>query len=166
MSRTMFVAVVCGAAIALLWQSAVGQEETRTTADPIPGRYDHRLIWNYHFHGKQKRGQVLELVKPDQGRGRTLVITKLELRMRQSTRVQVIEHQKLGERRGKPVWKKTIRRSELFSIGAMDSTSKWVVSDYGSLHGLKFAPGSRPAIEVTLGGGEMAVYAEGYWSRP
>ena len=165
MTRTMFVAVVCAAAVALLWQSAVGQEETKTTADPIPGRYDQRLIWNFHFHGKKRRGDVLELVKPEDMRGRTLVVTKLELRMRQSTRVRVIEHEKVGERRGKPVWKKRIRRSELFSIGTIDSTSKWVVSDYDSLYGLKFAPGSRPAVEVTFGGGEMAVYAEGYRSR-
>ena len=166
MSRTMFVAVVCAAAVALLWQSAVGQEETKSTADPIPGRYDQRLIWNFHFRGKKRRGEVLELVKPEEMVGRTLVITKLELRMRQSTRLQVIEHQKIGERRGKPIWKKRVRRSDLFSIGTIDSTSKWVVSDYSSLYGLKFEPGSRPAVEVTLGGGEMAIYAEGYWSRP
>ena len=85
--------------------------------------------------------------------------------MRQSTRIRVIEHSEASRRHGKPVWKKTVRRSELFSLGRVESTSRWVASDYDSQTGLKFLAGTRPALEITQGGGEMAIYAEGYWSR-
>ena len=51
-----------------------------------------------------------------------------------------------------------------FSTGHIDSTSQWLGTGYFGTTGLKFDPGTRPALEVTLGGGEMWVYAEGYWS--
>jgi len=51
------------------------------------------------------------------------------------------------------------------SVGDFDSTSKWVTSGFNTLVGMKFDPGTRPAIEVTQGSGEIWIYAEGYYSR-
>ena len=167
MPRVLLIALICAAAIGLSLPDASGGEGTKTTTQW--DRVDTSMIWNFHFEGKKRRGDFLELTEPKEARNRTLVITKLEMRMRQSTRIRVIEHTLLNEnkqQRGKAAWKMTVRRSDLFSLGKVESTSKWVASDYDSLTGLKFKPGARPALEITQGGGEMAIYAEGYWSRP
>ena len=164
MSRGLLTAMACCVAIGFGAVVATGGEETKSTAQF--DKIDTSMIWNFHYEGKKKKGSILELTKPKDAKNRTLVITKLELRMRQSTRVRLIEHNPLGERRGKKLWKKVVRRSELFSLGKIESTSKWVVADYDSLMGIKFNPGARPSLELTQGGGDIAVYAEGYWSRP
>ena len=162
MSRGLLIALLCVGVVPISLPVSAGSE-TRT--HPQNDRIDTSMIWNFHFEGRKRNSDFLELVGAKEGRNRTLVITKLEMRMRQSTRIRVIEHSQAGERGGKPVWKRTVRRSELFSLGTVESTSKWVVSDYDSQIGLKFKPGTRPALEITQGGGEMAIYAEGYWSR-
>jgi len=167
MPRVLLIAFLCAAAIGLSLPDASGGEGSKTTTQW--DKVDTSMIWNFHFEGKKRKGDFLELTEPKEGRNRTLVITKLEMRMRQSTRIRVIEHNQSEDkvtRRGKPLWTKTVRRSELFSLGKVESTSKWVQSDYDSLTGIKFKPGARPALEITQGGGEMAIYAEGYWSRP
>lgn len=167
MSRGFLIALACSLIAGFgSWQVAVGQE-TKTVAEHPNTQIDTRNIFNFHFEGKKKRGEFIELTKPDEGKGRVLVITKLDVRMRQSTRFKVVEHEKIGEtRKGKPKWKKRTRRSELFSVGQLEQYSKWLVVDYNSLHGMKFEKGMRPAIEISFGGGDMAVYAEGYWSHP
>ncbi|MHC4550781.1 MAG: hypothetical protein ACYTEZ_18635 [Planctomycetota bacterium] len=146
-------------------------DEAKTTADPVV-----RLpvgvaqIWNFHYHEKVRKGNFIELAQLDsqEARGRSLVITHLELRMRQSTRVQVVEHRKDARkvrRDGKPLWNKKVRRGEGFSLGLMDSTTKQISSGYSTLVGMKFDPGTRASIEVTQGSGPIWIYAEGYWSH-
>ena len=147
MSRALLIALVCCVIAGFGgWQVATGQE-TKTVAEQPNTQIDTRNIFNFHFEGKKKRGDIIELTKPDEGRGRVLVITKLDVRMRQSTRFKVIEHEKIGEKRnGKSKWKKRLRRSELFSHGQIESASKWIVVDYTSLHGMKFEKGMRPSL--------------------
>ncbi len=123
------------------------------------------LIWNFHYEGKKREGDFLELLAPDEGRGRTLVITQISVRMRQSTRWQVVEHRP-ARKQGKEAWEKVIRRSELFSLGWQESTSQYLGVGLGGLPGMKCDPGTRPAIEFTEGSGDVAVYAEGIWSAP
>ena len=123
-------------------------------------------LWSYHFEGKQRKGEFLELAQPDamrRGKGRTLVITHLEVRMRQTMRLSVVEHERIRVK-GKDKWKKILRRSELFSMGRLDNTSKFMISNYTSDIGMTFGPDSRPSLEIRQGGGDMAVYAEGYWA--
>ena len=149
---------------------AQGSEETKT-AERKPGpmlreQIDTTRMWSFHFEGKKKRGEFLELAQPDlerQDEGRTLVITHLEVRMRQTMRMSVVEHTKFS-RKGKDAWKKKLRRSELFSIGWLDGTTKYMASQYKSDVGMKFGPDSRPSLEIRQGSGDMAVYAEGYWA--
>jgi len=162
-----------GIAVLLVFLGAViaqGSEETKTS-ERKPGRLLRQPIytdqmWNFHFEGKKRKGDILELAQPDAEReneGRTLVITHLEIRMRQTMRLSVIEHQKIRHQ-GKDGWKKVLRRSELFSVGWLDGTTKYAVSQYKSDVGMKFGPKSRPSLQITQGGGDMAVYAEGYWA--
>ena len=104
-----------------------------------------------------------------EARGRVLVITHMDLRIRQSTRVAVVEHRKVQRKKkfgGGKFWKKFLRRSELFSLGWRESSSQYTVSGFSLRAGMKFEADVRPALKITQGGGEMAVYAEGYWSRP
>jgi hypothetical protein len=61
-------------------------------------------------------------------------------------------------------WKKSVRRSPLFSIGWLNGTTTYMATGYSSYVGMKFGPKSRPSIEITQGSGNMAVYAEGYWA--
>lgn len=139
--------------------------ETKTTAED-PSRPRDRLrpdqMWNYHYEGKVKKGGFLELAQPDQeneGKGRTLVITSLEVRQPQSMRWRLVEHVKAGKE-----WKKIMRRSELFSQGWLDGTSKNMVAAYWGWVGMKFGHESRPSIEIRQGSGDVAVYGEGYWA--
>lgn len=159
------VALLAALAVAIAFGVASAQE-SKTTAEPPPGRggLDPELVWNFHYEGKKKGGEFLELLTPEEGRERALVITHLEMRVRQSTQVQVVEHRKV-KRQGKEVWEKAVRRSELFSLGTLDSTTQYIASGFDSTVGMRFDGGTRPALEITSGGGEMAVYAEGYWSR-
>jgi len=143
---------------------ALSQEETKTvTADPVlRPSLDVGRMWSFHFEGQQKNGEFLELAQPDaerEGKGRTLVITHLEVRQRQTMRWRFVEHRKEGN-----AWKKIMRRSEYFSLGWLDGTTKFMASAYDSNVGMKFGPQSRPGIEIRQGSGEMAVYAEGYWA--
>ena len=168
MQRMVLIALAVGLVVGL--GIAWGQEEERkTTADSPPPTFPPAPgdIWNFHFYGKKKRGDVIEFLEANELQQRYLIITHLEIRVRQSTRVQLIEHRKKKKRKsagGGTHWVKTVRRSELFSLGWQDSTSKYVASGYSTYVGMKFEPRIRPAIEVTFGGGEMAIYAEGYWS--
>jgi len=141
----------------------------RPTVQPPPTAIDVDLIWNFYYQGKKRKGDVVEFVQLDapEHHGRTLVITHLDMRTRQSTRAQIVEYRKEKSRRaGRPVWKKMVRRGEAFSMGWQDSTSQWVASGFSSLVGMKFGPGTRPSLEITHGSGDIWVYAEGYWSSP
>lgn len=166
------VALICllaGGFGYLLSSTATG-DETNTTADPLPQRVSVDQIWNFHHHEKVRKGQFIELAKLDtqKSQGRSLVITHLEVRTRQSMRVQVVEHRRdpvKVQRDGKPYWNKKIRRGEGFSLGELDHTTQQVRSGYSTLVGMKFDPGTRAALEVTQGSGPIWIYAEGYWSR-
>jgi hypothetical protein len=165
MRSAALFALSTGVVLAAVFGIATAQD-TKTTAEPMPGRggLDHALVWNFHFEGKKKNGEFVELLTPEEGKQRSLVITHLEIRVRQSTQVAVVEHRKV-KRQGKEVWEKAVRRSELFSLGTLDSTTQYIASGFDSTIGMRFDADTRPALEVTLGGGEMAVYAEGYWER-
>lgn len=162
-----------GIAVLLVFLGAVmaqGSEETKTS-ERTPGQIIRQPVttdrmWSFHFEGKKRKGEFLELAQPDaqrQNEGRTLIITHLEVRMRQTMRTSVVEYQKTRVR-GKDGWKKKLRRSELFSIGYLDGTTKYARSEYKSDVGMKFGPDTRPSLQITQGGGDMAVYAEGYWA--
>ncbi len=161
--RIAIALFVCGL---LLLGNVSGQEEAKSTTQPVRNTVDPNMIWNFQFEGKKRRGQFIELLRADEARGRALMITHLELRTRTSTRLAIVEHRKVGKKRKDGGFKKYIRRSELFSLGWPEATTQYVASGFSTLIGMKFEAGTRPAIEVTLGGGNMAVYAEGYWSRP
>ena len=156
--------VPCAIAVAI--GIAVGQE-TKSTAEVVPGRpvLDPALIWNFHFQGTKRAGDFLEFLTPEEGRQRTLVITQIDLRLPQSTRAQVVEHRPVRQQ-GKEGWKKIVRRSDPFSLGTLDSATRAVMSTFVGLPGMKFDGGTRPSLEITEGSGEIAVYAEGYWSAP
>lgn len=168
----LFCALVVGIGLGVASGQEEGKDERKTSARPPTITRDPLTpdrIWNFHFHGKKKRGEFVEFLDPNEGRQRHLMITHLEVRVRQSTRFQMVEHRKVKKRKsagGGTRWKKHVRRSELFGLGWQDATSRYVASGYSSIVGMKFDPGTRPALEVTFGGGEMAVYAEGYWSTP
>ncbi|MHC4937382.1 MAG: hypothetical protein ACYTHK_00250 [Planctomycetota bacterium] len=162
------IGVACLLLLGLSLGVAFSQDETKTAEpeekkDPTlrePVAVDR--MWSFHWEGSKEKGSFLELARPDaekKGEGRTLVITHLEVRQRQTMNWRFVEHRKEG--RG---WKKITRRSHLFSLGWLDGTSKYMVSGYSSLVGMKFGPKSRPSIEVRQGSGDMAVYAEGYWA--
>ena len=157
--RSMVLAAAC-LAIGLAWA------EDEPAKRPPPDTIDADLIWNFNWHGKKQRGKFIEFIQEGEARGRSLVITQIELRVTRSTRVQVVEHRKgvRGREGGAATWRKAVRRGEGFSTGHIDSTSQWLGTGYFGTTGMKFDPGTRPALEVTLGGGEMWVYAEGYWS--
>jgi hypothetical protein len=166
------VALICllAAGAGYLLSSTASGDETQTSADPLARRVGVDQIWNFHYHEKARKGQFIELAQLDtqKSRGRSLVITHLEVRTRQSMRVQVVEHRKdkqKVQRDGKPYWNKKVRRGEGFSLGDMDSTTKQIRSGYSTLVGMKFDPGTRASIEVTQGTGPIWIYAEGYWSR-
>ena len=128
-------------------------------------------IWNFHYAGKKRRGDVLELVQLDDPKyaGKALVITHLEMRIPQSMRVELeefVQEPDKKQRDGKPAWARKVKRSEPFSAGQLDSTTEWLIVNYDSNTGIVFDPGTRPSIEITFGGGELAVWAEGYWATP
>lgn len=177
----MPISMRTGIAIVLVFLGAVmaqGSEATKETktserkAQPmLRESIPLNRMWSFHFEGKKRKGEFLELAQPDAERsksGRTLIITHLEIRMRQTMRLAVVEHQKIAvkgaSQKGKTKWKKILRRSELFSIGYLDGTTKYAVSKYSSELGMTFGQTSRPSLEITQGGGDMAVYAEGYWA--
>ena len=161
-----------GIAVVLVFLGAVmarGSEETKTSEPKKQPMLRESIqlnrMWSFHFEGKKRNGDFLELAQPDADtskNGRTLVITHLEIRMRQTMRLAVVEHESVTVK-GKQKWNKKLRRSELFSIGYLDGSTKYSISQYKSDLGMKFGPTSRPSLEITQGGGDMAVYAEGYW---
>ena len=149
--------VLLGAVVA---QESKTKEAGRppTLREPV----DIDRMWSFHFQGKKNKGEMLELARPDaerKGRGRTLIITHLEVRQRQTMRWAFLEFEKVGKK-----WKRNLRRSEYFSQGWLDGTTKFMVSGYSSLVGMKFPPNTRPTLNITQGSGDMAVYAEGYWA--
>jgi len=150
------------------------EKETKSTAKPIPEqppaypRVDVDSVWHFHYEGKQRKGDLLQLADPEgeEGQGRTLVITQLEVRMRVTMRARLVSHHRLDTKKnGKNVWAKEIVRSELFSLGWLDGTSKYMAWNYSGWVGIPFAVGTRPSLEFRQGGGDIAVYAEGYWVR-
>ena len=147
-------------------EKAKETNETKTAEkkrDPVLREpVDIDRMWSFHFEGERKKRSFLVLARPDEerkGKGRTLVITHLEVRQRQTMNWRFVEHRKT-----KKGWEKITRRSELFSLGWLDGTTKYMVVGYSSFVGMKFGPTSRPAIEIRQGSGNMAVYAEGYWA--
>jgi hypothetical protein len=158
--------IVLGLSLGVAFSQEEGKKpETRTVAgDPTPrgGPISIDRMWHYHYEGKVKKGSFLELAKPDaedEGKGRTLIITQLDVRTAQGMRWQLVEHRKAGKE-----WKKILRRSELFSQGWYDGTSKTMVSNYWGWIGMMFGHESRPSMEFTQGSGDIAVYGEGYWA--
>jgi hypothetical protein len=128
-------------------------------------------IWNYHYAGRKRRGDVIELVQLDDPKygGKSLVITHLEMRIPNSMRMELEEFRQDPEKKqrdGKPLWVRKVRRGDPFSAGILDSTSEWIIVNYDSNTGMVFEPGTRPSLELTLGGGELEVWAEGYWATP
>ncbi len=164
--------VAFGALAALVLVSVLGAQEERPSVAPLPARMtDASLIWNFYYTGKRNKGDVIELVQLDDPScsGKALVITHIEICMPQSTRMELQEYRKDPEkkREGKLAWSKEVRRGEaLTSTGFRDSTSQWLLAGYGSLTGIVFDPGTRPSLEVTFGGGDVEVWAEGYWATP
>lgn len=140
----------------------LAQDGTKTVADP-PAKKDPRdytdRIWNFSWEGKKDKGDVLELAKCE---GRSLVITHFELRQRITMRLSIVEYFKPPKKKR---WKPRVRRSDLFSLGGREATSKYMASGFSTYTGLRFEPGVRPSLIVTQGGGDFAVYAEGYWSK-
>jgi len=167
--------VALGALGAITLVSVLGAQEAQKpvtappTASVLP---DASMIWNYYYAGKKKRGDVIELARLDDPvyGGKALVITQIEIRIPQSTRLELQEYRQDAQKKqrdGAPGWKKIVRRGEaLMSAGFIDSTSQWLLSGYGSLVGCVFDPGTRPSLEVTFGGGDMEIWAEGYWAKP
>jgi len=128
-------------------------------------------IWNFHFEGKKKRGDVIELAQLDDPKygGKALVITHLEMRIPQSMRFEVEEFWQEPDKKqrdGKPAWARRVLRGSAFSAGILDSTSEWIIVNYDSNTGIVFAPATRPSIELTFGNGELEIWAEGYWAAP
>jgi hypothetical protein len=128
-------------------------------------------LWNYHYEGKKRRGDVIELAQLDDPKygGKSLVITHLEMRIPNSMRIELEEFRQEPDKKqrdGKPAWARKVRRGAAFSAGFLDSTSEWIIVNYDSNTGIVFDAGTRPSLELTLGGGELEVWAEGYWAAP
>jgi hypothetical protein len=161
--------ILLGAIAAVTLVSVLGAQD----APSAPGARapDASHIWNFHFEGKKKRGDVIELVQLDDPKysGKALVITHLELRLSQSMRTELElfwQETDKKQRDGKPMWTRKVLRGEAFSAGFIDSTSEWIIVNYDSNTGIVFAPFTRPSIEITFGAGDMEVWAEGYWANP
>ena len=160
------IVVLC---VGLVLGVVFAQEETKTVAPPVVEqppvipRVAVDNIWRYHYEGKKGKGEFLEIADPEGevGKGRTLVITNMDVRMRQTMRASLIQHVRTAKQR----WKKEVVRSELFSIGWLDGTTKFMAWNYSGWVGMRFKPGTRPALAFTQGSGDLAVYAEGYWVR-
>jgi hypothetical protein len=145
------------------------QEEEKKSVTPHAGAPDASHLWNFHFAGRKKRGDVIEMAQLDDPKhsGHALIVTHMELRLRQSMRMELVEFRPDAKKKqpdGKPMWNKTTRRSEAFSAGVIDSTSEWVMVNYDTYTGTVFDPGTRPSLEVTFGSGEIEIWAEGYWA--
>jgi len=166
--RSGFILVAVGLVLGVV----VAQEkETTTKAKAIPAtqrpvtpRIDVDNIWRYSYEGTQSKGSFLQIADPDgeEGGGRTLVITQIEIRMRQTMRVRLVSHKKLEGGGG---WKKEVVRGELLSVGWLDTTSKFMASAYSGWVGIQFKSGTRPSLEFRQGSGDITIYAEGYWAR-
>jgi hypothetical protein len=158
-----------GALAAFTLVSVLGaQDSPASPSTPVPSA-SH--LWNYHFVGKKKRGDVIELVQLDDPKygGKALVVTHLEMRLPQSMRVDIEEFWQepaKKQRDGKPFWERRVLRGSALNSGFLDSTSEWVIVNYDSRAGIVFAPNTRPSIELTLGSGELEIWAEGYWATP
>jgi len=167
--RYAFLALALGLALLVTMLFAQDDGEHKTTTAPPPGTIDTHLLWNFYFRGTRKKGDVLELAQLDgkESRGRSLVVTRIETRTPASMRFQVIEHRLVPAQPGaKPAWKKEVRRGDAFSADFITASTEWAGSSYDSFTGMLFSPNTRPALEITLGNGELCVYAEGYWSGP
>ena len=159
-------------AMGLVLGVVFAQEKETTTTEkvvpvkqrPITPRIDVDNIWRYSYEGRQAKGSLLQLADPDgeEGGGRTLVITQIEIRMRQTMRVRLVSHKKLEGGGG---WTKEVVRGELLSVGWLDTTSKFMASAYSGWVGIQFKSGTRPSIEFRQGSGDITIYAEGYWAE-
>lgn len=128
-------------------------------------------IWNFHFAGKKRRGDVIEMAQLDDPKhgGKALVVTHLEMRIPNSMKIELEEFRQEPDKKqrdGKPAWARKVRRGYPFSAGILDSTSEWIIVNYDSNTGILFDPGTRPSLELTLGSGELEIWAEGYWANP
>ena len=128
-------------------------------------------IWNFHFAGKKRRGDVIEMAQLDDPKygGKALVVTHLEMRIPQSMKIELEEFRQEADKKqrdGKPAWARKVRRGTPFSAGILDSTSEWIIVNYDSNTGILFDPGTRPSLELMLGSGELEIWAEGYWANP
>ena len=74
-SRIALALLVCG----LLLLGNVWGQEAKSTSRPLPNIVDPDMVWNFHFEGKKKRGQFIEFLSADEARGRTLMISYLDL---------------------------------------------------------------------------------------
>jgi hypothetical protein len=160
--------LVLGALVAIVLVSALDAEDTPASS---PGFPSASRIWNFHFAGKKKRGDVIELAQLDDPKygGKALVITHLEMRLSPSVRVQLQEHWQEVDKKGrdgKPLWGRRVIRDEAFSAGVIDSTTEWVIVHYDSNTGIVLAPATRPSLEVSFGNGDVEIWAEGYWAAP
>ena len=83
------------------------EKETKTVAPPVVEqppvipRVDVDNIWRYHYEGKKGKGEFLEIADPEGevGKGRTLVITNMDVRMRQTMRASLIQHVRTAKQR-------------------------------------------------------------------
>lgn len=159
--------VALGLVLGIAFSQDPAPKETKTAEKPprpdpvLRPPLDTERMWSFHFEGKKQRGSFLELARPDEenkGKGRRLVITLLEAGQQQGMRWQLVQHKKAPRS-----WKKSVRRSQWFSLGRIDDQTKFMRNRYFSNIGMRFDRDTRPAIEVTQGSGTMVVYAEGYW---
>jgi len=161
--------LVVGAIVAVALVSVLDAQDS--PASPAARMPSASQLWNFHFEGKKRRGDMIELVQLDDPKygGKALVMTHLELRIPQSMRVQLWEYWQEPDKRqrdAKPQWARRVLRGEAFSAGKIDSTSDWIIVNYDSTTGIVFAPATRPSLELTFGGGNLEVWAEGYWTEP
>jgi len=159
--------VALGVIVAIALVSVLGAQDV--PASPATQAPSASTIWNFHFAGRKRRGDVIELVQLDDPKygGKALVMTHLEMRIPQSTRVQLEEFWQAPDkkqREGKSAWARRVIRGDPFSAGFLDSTTEWIIVNYDSNSGIVFAPATRPSLEVTFGGGEVEIWADGYWT--
>jgi hypothetical protein len=168
--RTSLGLLALGAVAAVALVSVLGAQETPSSPGMQP-KPSASALWNFHFLGKKRRGDVVELIQLDDPKfsGKALVMTHLEMRMPQSIRLELTEYWQEPDKKqrdGKPAWARKPVRSDRFSAGVLDSTSEWLIANYDSNTGIVFDANTRPSLEVTFGSGDIEIWAEGYWATP
>jgi hypothetical protein len=168
MRNTLGILALGTVAAVTLVSVLAAQDAPVAPGGPVPSASG---IWNFHFAGKKRRGDVIELVQLDDPKysGKALVLTHLEMRIPNSMRIELEEFRQdpdKKQRDGKPFWTRNVRRGWAFGTGILDSTSEWIMVNYDSNTGMVFDPGTRPSVELTLGSGDLEIWAEGYWATP